>query len=155
MSVNKIIIMLYVLLFGYQMVGFSQSDIERSIVGIWQIKTKEVSSGFLDTYKFYEGNRFSFSSNENEGLRTIISITGRYSIQGDTLNLFLEHMVVLKKGVPVISESMGGSGWELIGYKRKKVKINRLEKVLLNADGCLQDPDCFIEIQGRQYFKLE
>lgn len=155
MSVNKIIICLFLLQFGYYMVGFSQSDREKSIIGIWQIKTNEVSSGFLDTYRFSEGNHFSFSTNENEGLRTIKSIAGRYSIQGDTLILFLEHMVVLKKGMPVISETMGGSGWELIGHKRKKVKINGIEKVLLNINKCGEGSNCFIEIQRKEYFKLE
>jgi len=155
MSVNKIIFTLLLLQFGYCTVGFSQSDLERSIIGIWQIKTNEVSSGLLDTYRFCEGNHFSFSTNENEGLRSIKSIMGRYSIQGDTLILFLEHMVVLKKGIPVISETMGGSGWELIGSKRKKVKINGLEKVFLNFNGCGEGSACFIEIQKREYFKLE
>lgn len=155
MSESKMIISLVLLLFGHYKVCFSQSDLERSIIGIWQVNTSDVGSGYLDTYKFYEGNRFSFSPDENEGLRTVISIEGRYSIQGDTLSLLLEHMLILKKGIPVVSETLGGSGWELTGHKRKKVKINGVEKVLLKANGCREGFNCFIEIRGREYFKLE
>ncbi|MEI8279090.1 MAG: hypothetical protein WCG87_04950 [Bacteroidota bacterium] len=57
------------------------------LVGLWQVDKPEETSMNLDTYHFFENNRFVFNPNAYNGLNRIISIVGKYRLIGDTLFL--------------------------------------------------------------------
>jgi hypothetical protein len=68
--------------------GNSQNkNIQDDIIGIWQLSTPEIGSGYLDNYQFFPDGKYVFNINEYDELKHIVAIKGRYIVSKDSLTI--------------------------------------------------------------------
>ena len=68
--------------------GNSQNNnVQDDIIGIWQLSTPEIGSGYLDNYQFFPDGKYVFNINEYDELKHIVSIKGRYIVSKDSLTI--------------------------------------------------------------------
>ena len=127
-----------------------------NIVGVWQLQSKEVSSGLLDSYKFYLDNKFEFYPSEYNGLKRIIKITGTYKIEDNKIAFNVNSITELvgdkiERGLTTtLSDSWTITDGNLVTRKIKS------EKQIATFEFCKtdkSDEDCFL-IDGRIYYKI-
>jgi hypothetical protein len=120
---HKLII--YSFLFFITLHSFCQKN-SIDITGTWQFKTSSIGSGYLDNYKFDSNQQtFEFNTNEYNGLNRILSIGGKYEIQGDTILFYVQYTLEYVGGYPGRSKTTTLSdSWELIDGK---IEINDIK----------------------------
>ncbi|MEI8280337.1 MAG: hypothetical protein WCG87_11280 [Bacteroidota bacterium] len=130
----KKILLLYAIITCSFYHSFSQltSNFE---LGKWQIGSPKIAAGYSDSYSFYKGGKFKFSTDENYGLRRFEGFTGRYQVQNDSLILILSSMTEYSGGNLELSEIQGGSGWTFTHTKKITSKINKNIKEYLTIRG--------------------
>lgn len=102
-----------------------------NLLGLWQAKTHEISSGYYETYQFFQEGNFIFTTNEYEGLRRIIALFGKYCVQNDTLTLTITDVTEIKDGNIIMSEfSTLNGGWEIDKGTLIKNSINSIVQKL-------------------------
>jgi len=124
-----------------------------SLIGVWQADQSEVTSMYLDTYKFTQSGAFSFKPNEYNGLNRIIEIKGKFFIKVDTLVFEPQFTKEMTGGYFIRSETTTLSDtWEIIGAKVKIFKCKKTKQVAILKK--FQDCDS-IFIDGRVFYKIK
>jgi hypothetical protein len=148
---RTIILMLFINFSTYPQVIESSN-----VVGVWQLGSKELNSGWFDNYQFFSNGKFRFNINQNDLTKRIICIGGIYKIKDSILTLETTYSKEIKGGHLVRSEIAGGSGWELKGgtvtlitYKSKVISRLTIEKYAND-----ENIECLF-IDKNKYYKLE
>lgn len=131
---NKKIILSILSMFVF--FGYSQEITKNDIIGIWQMNSKDLNSGWFDNYQFFPKGDFKFNTNQNDATRKIISIGGKYSVKNNTLILEVSYSKEIVGGYLVRSETSGGSGWELKDGKLKTIFYKSKMKSNLTIEKC-------------------
>lgn len=136
--------------------GYSQEITKNDIIGIWQMRSKELNSGWFDNYQFFQDGKFKFNTNQNDATKRIVSIGGEYSIKNNTLILEVSYSKEIIGGYLVRSETSGGSGWELKAGKVKTIFYKSKMKSYLTIEKCTDTEgiECSY-IDKVVYYKLE
>lgn len=136
--------------------GYSQEITKNDIIGIWQMRSKELNSGWFDNYQFFPNGEFKFNTNQNDATKRIISIGGKYSVKKNTLILEVSYSKEIVGGYLVRSETSGGSGWELKDGKVKTIFYKSKMKSYLTIEKCADTEgiECSY-IDKVIYYKLE
>lgn len=115
------------LIFNFIFISFTYSQHNiNPLIGLWQAEQVEVTSMYHDTYRFYENGNFTFKPDEYNGLNRIISISGIYCINGDTLFLTPKLTKELIGGYPVRSENTTMSDtWEIVEGVLKTINCKK------------------------------
>jgi hypothetical protein len=102
--------------------GYSQASAQ--LVGKWQEGSKQASSAYRNNYVFRANRTFKYSTDEEDGLRSIISIEGTYKLKQDTL--FLKPLFYTENRGMRLDRSMitaGNNSWEMTGGKNNKKPV--------------------------------
>src|SRR5262249_8191566 len=117
--------------------------------------------GYLNTYEFSNDSSFIFSTNENFGLKRIISLGGRYKFnrESHTLTLIVEFTNEIKGGTIERSKESGGASdsWEIVGGEAQKIRLSKPVKEAVLVEFKRSDkPDAvLIILDKRKYYKIE
>jgi len=151
------------LLFGYFFLVFascySQTKMkDADIIGVWQLGSFEISSGYLDNYQFFKNGEFRFNLNQYDELKLIISIKGTYSISHDSISFKPYSLIKITGGDQLIRNPTCTlhDSWSLDGkISTIEIKLNRQEISLASLIiGKPKDWHANILIDGRQFFKI-
>ncbi|MGA3014637.1 MAG: hypothetical protein ABSD71_11475 [Bacteroidales bacterium] len=131
---------------------------QEELIGIWQVNSDEIASGWLDSYRFFGNKEFIFSPNQNDGLRRIISIKGTYRIANNKLYLKVISTDELEGGhfershITTLSDT-----WEIAGGVIKNLIQPTREEEVVEMKRCNNETSkktCIL-FDGRKYYKLE
>jgi len=127
------------------------------ITGLWQFGSSEVNSGYFDTYQFFSDGTFKFNTDQNDGLRRILTIAGTYKLKKDTIIFSVKYSVEVVGGDISRSEiSSRSDSWSIEGGKITECKVKKL--VSDNASFKLLDSGNQIKIiliDKRKYYKID
>jgi hypothetical protein len=117
----------------------------QQLVGIWQAKSKEITSAYFETYQFFKNATFKYNTNQYDGMRRVISIEGDYYLKKDTLYLTPKVSNEIEGGTFGRSElSTLNDSWEIINGKLTSKKVKKItssvliifiDKELITIDG--------------------
>lgn len=131
---------------------------EKNIIGVWQAKSDEMTSGWLDTYQFFANGEFTFNPSQYDGLKRIISIKGKYRIIGDSLFFLVQYTKEATGGDIVRSEtSTLSDSWALEGVKIIEIKHENKEeqKAAIELGQPSANGNSCILIDKRKYYKMQ
>jgi hypothetical protein len=137
-------------------INLSISIKAQDLIGIWQYNTPEIYSGYFDTYQFFNDMSFKFNTNQNNGLRRIISIGGRYSISNNEISFYVEYTIEIIGGLPQRSEILtGNDSWSIEGGEMKKLLLQTpITQVASFEIGKEENGKATIFIDKRKYYKV-
>ena len=127
------------------------------MIGVWQINTPEVNSGYFDTYQFFTDGSFKFNTNQNDGLRRVLGIGGKYKLNKGVLTFIVEYTKEIVGGAIARSEiTTGSDSWAIEGGQISKKKLLKPIKVgaSIEIGKKSNGTDCII-IDKRNYFKVD
>jgi hypothetical protein len=126
----------------------------QDLIGIWQEKTIEVSSGYLGTYQFFSDNSFKYNTNQYDGLRRVISIGGEYKVNNDTIILDVRYSLELFGGNISRSEiNTENNSWTIDNADMRKNILNksiRLYVILKKTE-----KENVIILDEQKYYKID
>lgn len=128
---------------------------KEDLIGIWQFGSSEISSGWFDNYQFFNNGSFVFNTNQNDGLKRVISIGGTFSLKSDTLFLYINFSKELLGGIPSRSNIAGGSGWVIDNGTVKTIKHKQTRENLMIQKGDNSTNQSYILLNSIKYFKAE
>ena len=129
----------------------------KNIIGIWQAETNEVSSGYLDTYRFYENNKFAFEPSQYDGLKRIVQIAGTYKIDNAKIVFYVHSIKELvgnkieRSMITTLSDSWAIDGGKLV---TKKIKSSPQDATFEFCKSNEDNQNCLI-IDGRLFYKIK
>lgn len=129
----------------------------QSLVGIWQLNTPEVSSGYLDTYQFFSNGTFRFNSSQYDALRRVITIGGKYKVQKDKLTFSVEYTMEKVGGVFKVGDIASGSdSWSITGGQIKRVPLLKTITQYASIEAGIKDKEVdVIKINKAKYYKVD
>jgi hypothetical protein len=135
---------------------FSPTIIPQSIIGIWQMNTPELSSGYSETYHFFKNGTFEYHVDEEDGLNRIRIIGGNYSIKKDSIVFIANYTIEDIGGHVEMSELYGKNNtWSIEGYKEKKVPIENPKKEISSFKNIYKINDYqLIMIKHQEFYKV-
>ena len=155
--INKLLITIFLLSSINSICQVSENNEKENIIGVWQAGTNEISSGYLDTYKFYGNGRFEFKPTEYNGLNRIVKIAGTYKIDNGKIIFYVNSITELvgdkieRSMTSTLSDSWAIEDGKLVTRKIKSAQqIATFEYCKANKD----KQDCF-QIDNRMYYKIE
>ena len=150
-------VQILILLLSLSACSSSQVLVNKELTGVWQNETKEIASGWLDTYQFFDDSHFIFNLNQYDEARRVLSLKGHYRIKGDTLFFKVDSTVELVGGYFERSTftSIHGS-WSLSGnVTKKEIKLPDTEEQYAIIKRCNEEKqiDCIL-IDESIYYKM-
>lgn len=129
----------------------------QSLVGIWQLNTPEVSSGYLDTYQFFSNGTFRFNSSQYNALRRVITIGGKYKVQKDKVTFLVEYTMEKVGGVFKVGDvSSGSDSWSITGGQIKRVPLLKTLTQYASIETGIKDKEVdVIKINKAKYYKVD
>lgn len=129
----------------------------QKIIGIWQLKTSEVSSAYFDTYQFFSDGTFHFNTNQYDALRRIISIGGRYKVEKNKLSLTVEYTIEKLGGSFKVGEiSAGSDSWSLTNAQIKKIPALKAATQIASVEiGGKDKGTDIVVINKAKYYKVD
>ena len=153
------VLIIFPLLISYDSFAQQKNVItQEELVGIWQVNSDEIASGWLDSYRFFDNKEFIFSPNQFDGLRRIISINGTYRIVNNKLYIKVASTDEVEGGhiershLTTLSDT-----WEIDGGVIKKVIQPERDEEVIEIKRCnneISKKICIL-LDGRKYYKLE
>ena len=126
---------------------------EINIVGLWQSNTVEVTSAYLDSYRFYANHKFEFVPTGYNGLNRIIKIVGTYQILENEIKFHVQSLIEVAGGsIERSTTATWSDSWSIDGGKliTKKIKSNIQ---IASLEFCNEANHC-ISIDKRIYYKI-
>lgn len=129
----------------------------KNIIGIWQAETNEVSSGYLDTYRFYKNNKFAFEPSQYDGLKRIVQIAGTYKIHNSKIVFYVHSITELvgnkieRSMITTLSDSWAIDGGKIV---TKKIKSSPQEAKFEFCESIEDNKNC-LKIDGRLFYEIE
>lgn len=128
------------------------------LTGIWQVKSHEIGSAYLDNYQFFKTGEFKFNVNQYNELKRIISIKGSYSIKDDTIYFKATSLVELTGGDRLIRSKTSSlnDSWSLVGNLSKKETILKKSEIMPALIKLCESVDGYqcILIEGNRFYKI-
>lgn len=128
---------------------------KEDLVGVWQFGSSEISSGWYDNYLFFNNGSFVFNTNQNEGLKRIISIGGTFILKSDTLFLYINYSKELTGGIPTRSNTVGSSGWAIQNGTVMTIKHKPVKEYLIIQKGDNPTNQSYLLLNSIKYFKAD
>ena len=135
----------------------SVNNENKDIIGVWQAETKEVSSGYLDLYRFYKNNKFIFEPSQYDGLKRIAQIAGTYKIDKDKIVFYVNSISELvgnkieRSMITTLSDSWAIDAGKLI---TKKIKSSP-QKAKFEICKSIEDNQNCLKIDDRLFYKIK
>jgi len=143
----KVIVVLLLLLY-ITLPSYSQS-----LIGTWQIGTKQTGEGTLDCYVFKSDNSFEYVVNSDEGLRRIIAIGGTYSYKKGYLELRVKYTKEIVGGAIGRSHiTTGNDSWSIEGGIVRKMPVKKLIIQHLNIE--FINPKTIVVDDDNKFYKI-
>ncbi len=155
----KIVYVLWLGLITLHVSCTAQNKIDRKVLeGVWQAKSYEIGSAYLDNYVFFEDGGFIFNVNEYSELNRIVSIKGTYSIKEDTIYFKAISIVERKGGEKLIRSKTTtlNDSWSLVGnisYVESALPKNELLPVPIEMGLPVNNHQCLI-IEGESFYQI-
>ena len=83
----KKVLLIIIGIIAYLSGNSQNNNMQDDIIGIWQLSTPEIGSGYLDNYQFFPDGKFVFNINEYDELKHIVAIKGRYIVSTDSITI--------------------------------------------------------------------
>lgn len=129
----------------------------KNIIGTWQTGTNEISSGYLDTYRFYENGKFEFNPTKYNGLNRIVKISGTYKIDSGKIRFNVNSITeIVGDKIERSMTSTLSDSWAIKDGKLVTRKIKSTQQIA-TFEYCEAENDkhsCF-EIENRMFYKIE
>lgn len=136
-------------------VGIYQSKAQ-SLVGVWQRDTNCILGKHLDTYCFFSDGTFRFNSDENNSLRRVLSIGGKYKIVNKQLVFVVKYTIERVGGVlerDTLATQCGS--WSIKGGVIKKMMLRKTIVEKADLDRTVNSKSGkYLLIDMRKYFKI-
>jgi hypothetical protein len=130
---------------------------EKDLVGIWQAGGGGFASDWANNYQFFANGKFIFNYNRMifNGKR-IVSVTGTYSISGDSIKFQVHETEELVGGKMIRGASGSEEEWILEGAKQVTAKQAGSAAEIAIVRQCEKDVSSLpcIFIDGRKYAKV-
>jgi hypothetical protein len=134
----------------------SANNEKNNIIGIWQSGTNEISSGYLDTYKFYGNNKFEFKPTGYNGLNRIIKIAGTYKIDDGKITFYINSITeLIGDKIERSTTSTQSDSWAIENGKLITRKIKSKEQTAIFEFCKLDEKSICFQIDNRMFYKLE
>jgi hypothetical protein len=144
------------LVFIYLLI-FSRLICSQSLIGIWQLNSPEISSGFVETYRFFPKNSFEYHVSGYDGLSRIRVIGGSYNIKQDSI-IFITTYTIEKIGGHLERSELNtlNNSWSIEGTETKRNTVTKPEQYVAIFKKSLKEKDSqeFIIIDSDKYFKV-
>lgn len=129
----------------------------QSLVGLWQLNTSEVTSGYFDTYQFFSNGTFRFNSNQYDALRRVITIGGKYKVQKNKLTFLVEYTMEKVGGAFKIGDiSSGSDSWSITGGQIKRLPLLKTITQYASIETDIKDQGAdIIKINKAKYYKVD
>lgn len=125
------------------------------LAGVWQADDSLLTSGWEDAYCFFKDGEFEFHINENNSLRTILSLKGLYRVSHDTLFTQISSRTELVGGNVVRGNPETVGEWQIVGYTIKVIKQpSKWEYVFIGSCAIDENSLRCISLGGRTYYKI-
>ena len=135
----------------------SQSFLQaQTIVGRWQAGSAQLSNEYNENYQFYANGKFNFNTDGEDGLTSIMKISGVYHILNDTILFSVQNYVELTGGtLKFTGTEPGESSWKFEGNVPHQVKLSN-EAEQKGTFKIYKKQNFFIlEIDGAKYYKVD
>ncbi len=117
------------------------SQTSTGIKGVWQ-DSDVLGSGWSNSFLFYDNGSFKFFFSQMDCAKKIVSYSGKWKINSDTLRLTVKEMTTIKGGKLVASEGSCAGDSMITGGWLAKLKIDPPEKLLFPLSKVTsEDPD--------------
>ena len=115
----------------------------QNLIGVWQEKTPEISSGYHNVYQFNTDGTFKFKADEYFGLKRIISLNGKYKFVKNVLSLTIISTTEIFGGNIERSTSSGeaSDSWEIVGGEVKTIMLPKVMNVNIIIESKKSDND--------------
>jgi hypothetical protein len=128
----------------------------QNVVGIWQLDTKVLAAGYLDSYQFFRDSSFVYHPSQFDALTRIISIGGKYNIQKDSLIFFVEYIIEITGGQIIRSVMYSDNdSWSIENGVINKVYYKSINKQEATFKYCIEESNEIIYIDDNKYFKVD
>lgn len=135
---------------------------ESDLVGMWHAMPI-VASGYSERFFLYAGGKFEYATNQMDGTKRIISISGSWKLKGNLLVASISNEQYLEGGTIVPPYASWGSNYVIDDAKVRN--INLTPQLLLRfplshynakdtVGGRLLDPLPYLVIGAREFWKM-
>ncbi|MDZ4204208.1 MAG: hypothetical protein U1C46_05260 [Bacteroidales bacterium] len=128
------------------------------LIGIWQADNNEESSAWFDVYRFFDNGKFIFNPNQYDGLKRVLSITGKYRIVDNYLYLKINSTTEIVGGYIVRSTiTVFSDSWEIEGGEIKEFEHPNIDEEVVKVQQYQIDASNEISIilDNRKYYKMQ
>lgn len=128
----------------------------KALVGLWQVRTAEVASGFTDIYRFYSDGSFKFGFNQFTEPKRFLELHGHYVLKGHAITFQITERTdwvggEIVRGGPEADGEWVVEGGKAVTIKQSGKQSDPVEIAYLPGSG--NKPACLV-IDGRKYFQV-
>jgi len=151
-AILKIVLVIFLLTIAAN--GTAQVK-KHNIIGLWQVRTKQISDTFLDNYRFFPNGTFKYTLNGYDDRGRIAQARGTYKLKGDTLTLVIKSRIE-RVGGDLVQGSMGFQQDEIVldGGKNIEVKQKDQTPIILVVEWFNSKAGKGFKIQNNKYFQV-
>ncbi len=140
----------------FLLIALTSSIKAQTILGVWQFGSSEINAGYFDTYQFFPDSTFKFNTNQNDGLRRILIIGGKYQVKKNKLYFIVNYTIEVVGGKPKRSEIMSGSdSWSLEGGEIKTFQLKNPMRQSADLEFISKENTKELLIDKRKFFKVD
>lgn len=127
-----------------------------NLVGFWQVNTVRTGSALQACYQFFANGEFVYSFDEYDNRSRIRGASGKYTLEGKTLRLYIKYRKEIVGG-ELVQGGMGFQSEEIVLEGGKLIKVPQTSKVPIEIDiEICQSKEGFscMKLQNNTYYKL-
>lgn len=128
---------------------------KRSLIGVWQ-QSPVLGSGWEDNYQFFQDGTFNYNHNQMVCDDRVITESGTYVIQKESVKLFFTSRIVIEGGTLEPSSGSCASEQQITGGTETKQIMEKVEELKLKFVEPLFDYDYLerIEFDESSWFRM-
>jgi hypothetical protein len=124
------------------------------LIGIWQEGYDVVGSAYLDSYCFFQNNRFEFWPTPYNGLNIVVTIKGSFKLIKDTI-IFMPDTLFEKVNGDIVRDRLTtmSNSWSIDNCDLKNIKVNSKPQSATIKSSNTENKEIIL-IDGKQFFKV-